>query len=426
MAVFDQVFWNTVNGRFWEFSLEVGRATPYSYFAIHFSPFLILLIPFYFLFPYPQTLLLLQSSALALGLVPIYFFALEILKSMRKATFVAGIYLLSPFVQNIALFDFHEVAFFIPIFGFCLLFAYEKRWLLFFVFLVLSLSIKEEVGLITLGLGSYLLFKKNYKVGLSVIALSLGWLITVFKFIIPSFASEGYKFASYRYTDFGTNPGEIIRNIILNPLHSIEVLLKPRKLYFLGIVFGSTGFVSLLGGSLLVVLGVPLLYLLLSSYNAHYSYTAQYSAVLLPTLFFALVLGLKSLESFKYRQFVYFFVLGSALVSSLLFGQLPGSRKFDIKTFQTRDYYSDFEEIAAKVPQEASLSAPDFVLSHLSQRRYLELYDPATSADFIFFDSAAVGSDRIQYEQVIESHEARGYLKVDCRGGLCLMTKLAD
>lgn len=142
MAVFEQVFWNTTKGRFWEFSLEIGKATPHSFFANHFSPFLVLLVPFYLLVPKVETLLAFQALALTLGVVPIYLFAKETLKSEKKAVFVASVYFLSLFVQNINIFDFHEIAFFIPVFGFCLLFLFRKRWVLNYTFTT-SIFIKK-------------------------------------------------------------------------------------------------------------------------------------------------------------------------------------------------------------------------------------------------------------------------------------------
>ncbi len=421
MAVFEQVYWNSVNGRFWEFSLELVKATPHSYFANHFSPFLLLLVPIYYLFPYAQTLLTLQSLALVVGVVPIYLFALEILKSSKKALFVVLIYFLSPFIQNINLFDFHEVSFFIPIFGFCLLFLFRKKWLLFWIFLILSLSIKEEIGLIGFGLGIFLILKKEYKTGILVSLFSLVWTALAVKGVIPYFAKGDYKFASYRYTDFGLTTNEIVTNILQNPFKVIAVLLKPQKIYFLSLVLASTGFVSLLGGFLLTVLAVPVLYLLLASYQPHYSYTAQYSAVLIPILFFAFVIGLKKLEGFKYKKFIYSTVFIAVLVESILFGQLPFSRRFDTKNFQTDSHYSRFEEIKRKIPKNVSLSAQDFVISHLSQQRYLEFYSPETNADYVFLDIAAVHYNSKQYNVLIAHHLARNYKIVDCSGGLCLL-----
>lgn len=85
MAVFDQVYYNTINGNFWQFSLESQPLALKSYFANHFSPFLLLLIPFYWIWSSPGMLILAQSLALSLGSIPLYLFALDKIKNKAQA-----------------------------------------------------------------------------------------------------------------------------------------------------------------------------------------------------------------------------------------------------------------------------------------------------------------------------------------------------
>jgi uncharacterized membrane protein len=75
LAVFDQVLWNTIHGRFMESTLSLARCVPHSFFGDHFSPALLLILPLYFVFPHPETLLVVQTVALALGVWPIYLLA---------------------------------------------------------------------------------------------------------------------------------------------------------------------------------------------------------------------------------------------------------------------------------------------------------------------------------------------------------------
>ena len=42
LAVFDQVMWNTVHGRFMESTISLARCEPHSFFGDHFSPALLL------------------------------------------------------------------------------------------------------------------------------------------------------------------------------------------------------------------------------------------------------------------------------------------------------------------------------------------------------------------------------------------------
>ena len=67
LGIFDQVFWNTTQGRFFESTMSLVQAQPHSYLADHFSPVYLLLLPFYALVPRPETLLVIQTLFLALG-----------------------------------------------------------------------------------------------------------------------------------------------------------------------------------------------------------------------------------------------------------------------------------------------------------------------------------------------------------------------
>ncbi len=75
LAVFDQVLWNTIHGRFMESTMSLARCEPHSFFGDHFSPALLLIVPLYALFPHPETLIVVQTIALALGVWPIYLLA---------------------------------------------------------------------------------------------------------------------------------------------------------------------------------------------------------------------------------------------------------------------------------------------------------------------------------------------------------------
>ena len=57
LAINEQILWNTLNGRFFASSLEVGNS-----FADHFRPFLLVVLPFYALFQRAETLLIMANA----------------------------------------------------------------------------------------------------------------------------------------------------------------------------------------------------------------------------------------------------------------------------------------------------------------------------------------------------------------------------
>src|SRR3989344_4920311 len=154
MGIFDQLFWNTIHGQFMQSSIE---DIP-DHFGIHFSPTLLLLVPGYALFPSPYYLLLMQTIALALGAWPLYLLARKKLKDPLPLI-IAGAYLLYPSLHWVNTFDFHEIAFFVPLALAGLYFLEEQKWLPASVFLILAAGTKEDAILIVFFIGLYMLIK---------------------------------------------------------------------------------------------------------------------------------------------------------------------------------------------------------------------------------------------------------------------------
>ena len=75
LGLFDQVFWNTTQGRLFESTMSLAQPQPHSYLGDHFSPVYLLLLPVYALIPRPETLVVIQTLFLALGVWPIYLLA---------------------------------------------------------------------------------------------------------------------------------------------------------------------------------------------------------------------------------------------------------------------------------------------------------------------------------------------------------------
>src|SRR2546421_7643444 len=114
LGLFDQIFWNTVHGRPFESTMSLAWTDPHSFFADHFSPVLWLLVPFYTLVPRPETLLVLQTLALALGAVPVYLAARHRLPPGYQRLLWVAAYLLFVPLAHINLFDFHEITLAVP------------------------------------------------------------------------------------------------------------------------------------------------------------------------------------------------------------------------------------------------------------------------------------------------------------------------
>src|ERR1700687_5667865 len=230
MVLFDQVFWNTTQGRPFESTMSQALPVPHSLLGDHFSPLLLLLTPFYFAYPHTETLLVSQSLALALWGWPVSLLA-RLKRSWWYALLLVATYFLFVPLAYVNLFDFHEVALSVAPLGFALYFLESGRrgWVL--LCLLFAFLVKEEMALIGVGFGAVaLVSKRDWKLGLGVLAGSLLAFAAIIQVAIPWFAGgRSYPYIALRYAPVGGSPRGILKTFVTDPLRIARALLQPKK-----------------------------------------------------------------------------------------------------------------------------------------------------------------------------------------------------
>src|SRR5229473_4764678 len=429
LGIFDQVFWNTVHGRFLESTMSLVQAQPHSYLADHFSPVYLLLMPAYALIPRPETLLVIQTLFLALGVWPIYLLARLKLEAGAMRLLWALVYFLFLPVAFINLFDFHELALAVLPLGFAIYFLEKGRTGWFLVSLLATFLIKEELPLVGVGFGAYILLaKRDWKLGLGVLAGSLAVFVALVRVVIPGFGGGSYEYfarrINLRYAELGTTPQEIIGTTFAHPGRLAQILLQPQKLKFLVGIFGPVLGLTAISGFAAILVLPTLAILLLSNYAPQYAFTSHYSAPLIALVIGTSILGFARLRP-TFQRPVAGAVLASSLVFSFLFGDLPFSRHFDPHLFQAEPRYVAFAPNLALIPKSASVAAENNLTPHLSHRRFifnLE-FEGANNAEYLALDDAALGRNATAFQQQIASYEAIGYRTIATGDGLALMQR---
>jgi uncharacterized membrane protein len=99
---YNQAFYTTVHGQgFFYYTTNIPGGSGGSLWAIHFSPTLMLLLPFYALAPSPITLIALKQLVLCLAAVPVYGIARTYFRTGPAPILFAALYLLSPLTLTI-------------------------------------------------------------------------------------------------------------------------------------------------------------------------------------------------------------------------------------------------------------------------------------------------------------------------------------
>lgn len=290
MGVFEHSFWNAVQGHSFFNTLENTN-----HLAVHFSPLMFLLVPFYYMWPSAYMLLILQTIFIGLGAVPLYLLGGKFLtKSVGLVLAIA--YLFYPFLHNLNLYDWHAVALAIPLLLWAIYLAETQRFWLSAACLMLAIGVKENVPLAVIFLGIYWSLvgkgKKKY-FGLSLIGAGLIYSIMVHAWLMPFFGDGEDRSLLGRYSKFGSNLGEIVWFLVTHPSAWLAEIFAPEKIFYMFKIFLPVGFVFLFAPLSLILLIPGLAQNLLSGYSYQVAAKFQYEAILVPFIFYGVFLGMK-------------------------------------------------------------------------------------------------------------------------------------
>ena len=293
----DQAVWNTLHGHPFRFT---NRAEdwygPPTRLGIHVEPIILLIAPLYLIHSGPQTLILLQTIALALGAIPLFLLARRRLPELPfvGVAFVAS-YLLAPELLGSAMWDFHPVALATPLLMTAIWALDARRYRWFIVTALLAAFTKEDVALALIPLGLYVAYGQRKRLlGLSTVALSLAWIYLCFGVILPHFngGSSGGNTYWYRYAWLGRSAKAAAANALTHPWIPVSYILGDAAHRGYLLLLGATGGGFGLFAPALWVCALPEIAVnVLSSHAEQYSGFFQYNAVSLPFLMAASVYG---------------------------------------------------------------------------------------------------------------------------------------
>lgn len=154
-GLFVQMFYNMAKTGLPLTTLE--RNTLLSHFQIHFSPIFYLLLPFYKLWPRPETLQILQILVAASALIPAFLIVRELRLPRGWQTALCALLLLHPGFSGSSMYDLHENCFLAPLILWLLWAALRRKWGAFSVFALLLLGVKEDAFIYLFSVGLWLL-----------------------------------------------------------------------------------------------------------------------------------------------------------------------------------------------------------------------------------------------------------------------------
>ncbi len=384
-----QAAWNTLHGRTFHSSL-VGDG---NWLGAHFSPIMAVVGQGYRFWPTPAYLLNLQAFFLALGAWPVYVIARRSLDDRRWALGLAALYLVHPALRgvNLAAFDPVTLAVTPLLFSFYLL-EDKGRWSGYF-FVLFALACGEGAWLAASCLGLYLCFvRRRWREGLFLFLLTFYGYVLIITYVMPGMS--GAAAAEFgRFSHLGGSMEEIIGRIFLHPVETVVLLSDPARLRHLEDLLFPLAYIPLLG-PLQFAAGLPILLRnLLGNDPAYYSIRTPHAALVLPFLFGAAAAGLRRARDgwmLKRLKLLDGSLLRWALVilPLLAFGLPPAA---STRAEMPEGFRERFGEVAAMIPESASLSTEDRLAPYFANREGLFLYPDVGEAEFVLVKAGRAG-----------------------------------
>jgi uncharacterized membrane protein len=404
-----QAIWSTSHGHLLEYTTPGGHQV--SRLGSHVDPFLVLLVPLWWIWSSPVMLLILQAVAVASGVLPVYWLARKHLSSDRAATHFAFAYLLYPATQYNAFTlgtGFHSVSLAVPLILYAIWFLDEERLLPFAIVALLAASTKEEIPLAVGCLGIWFAVRKGRRLaGAAIFCIGATVFLVNFLVIIPHFARAGLNPFADRYENVGGSPGGMLHTAVSDPIAFLTAISTWHKLIFVVILllpfFGLWLLEPLLFLGAIPDLGINLL----SSKPEQTTIQFHYTAGIIPFLFAASILGAAKLKR-DHDRISFYALAGAAclaLYSPIYFAAgdirqaLPSNATHAAKT-------RALDLIPAGVP----VSASSRLAAYLSDRRQIYVFPVVRKANWVVLEKGdSTYGDEKGYRRVIAEIDASSH-----------------
>lgn len=393
LANMDQTIWNSLHGRFFAFS-QGGQVV--TRFTTHADIILVLLAPLYAIWNDVRMLLVFQSLMLALGAIPTYLIAKNVLKNKLSALFVVTLYLLNPGMQWTNIYDFHAVSLAVPLLLLVFYFGYIGKWRWYLIAAIFASFTKEQVPLTVGGIGLMLaLVGKRRMVGIATFVICVIFSLFLMKVFIPHFNTQGEYLYSAWYANFVERtvqnrliniPFDFLRNYIITPeaWTYYNLLLRPFAL------------LPLLGLPFLIISSPDLLINLVSDHAQMRAITLHYDTVLIPGLVISTTFGLRWYQMLVKvlikrpmvkNLFITIPMLGALAVAMRFnyhYNPTPTSPTCWCRAYEVSGEDREFEKVLQQIPVDKSVTASPEIRPHITHREHADTMPDATkSADFI-------------------------------------------
>lgn len=304
----------------------------------HFGPALYLLAPLYWFTNSYIAIFILQNLLLTLSAVFLIASAVKLIKSKLMSFTILISYTLFVGTQNLVISGLHQEFPALLTLSVALFAITYKKWKLYWVFLVLTLLMKENFVSISIGLGIFLFLSKEKAKGIASVFLSIVYYIFAMKVAVPLM---GNKY--------------VLSTNIYSPIESVVLMFLPLvKTQTMLLSFLTFSFLPL--GSLAFLPAILIDYFVrfvLNGSPARINLGLHYNGMVALLLAYASLLGVAYLQKIKvYKKFINIHAILIIILVLVLHNRLHGPLGlFYNKAFYTHTKNLNFlQNFVKKIP----------------------------------------------------------------------------
>jgi uncharacterized membrane protein len=426
LGIFDQAVRSYAHGHL---PISTLKGPHYDLLGDHFSPIIATLAPFYLLWPSAYTLLIAQAALFAVGVVPLTRWATAELGA-RAALAVGVIYGLSWGIASAVGFDFHEIAFGVPLLAFSATALGQRRPHAAILWALPLLLVKEDLGFTVAVIGLISATRGAKISGLATAVVGIAGSIIEIKLLIPAANHAPYAYTTSLFSGGPPHAGAAA-HLVYDAAH---FFLPHVKIITLIQLLAPTAFLA--ARSPLILLTVPTLtWRFLSGDSMYWGTMFQYSAVLMPIVVAAFIealtrrrarLSSPAQPTHPWRTSNLPPLVIGLIVTAILLPSFPLAKLAHPSEWSTPPRITAARTLLQRIPNGAAVSASNTLIPQLTDRTTVYLFNPTTlgSVTWIVLDNQTINTfplSRPAYAQLITTAEHDGFRIIANQDGYLLL-----
>lgn len=387
-ALYDQGVWLLSQGEA-PFVTLMGR----NLFGDHTSFILLVLVPFYWLWPGAGVLFFSQSLVIGAGAIPVFLYGRRRLGNEWFALVAAAAYLLHPAVGWTNLENFHPDSFLGVFVGFAIYAALERKWRMYALFVVLSLLVKEDASLVIVPLGIWVAMKRSWRIGLATVLGSVAFMaVAMFAVMrsligVPTRNTWRFPFSQPDDSTFSA-AWRVVTTAFTDPGRLLEHLRSDGRPWYLVQMTAPFAWLFFRLPSVAAISAVVLFTNILSTFWYQYQIEYHYALVAVPALSLGTVYAIGAIKDrwsersssddttatdpggvhVSGRALAIAVLAVSTLVTSYMWSPVPWGRTVQFYGDPNNEWANAGRDLIAQVPRDAVLSAHYRITPHTAYR----------------------------------------------------------